>query len=183
MSPVAPKVKNLPTMQETQVWSIGWQNPLKGSMATHSSYSCLEYPTDKGAWWAIVHGVRKESNTTERLTLSLFKQEGNSQESIILGRANTMRNPYGQKRAPSIWLRGWHGTSTLNEGKIGASGVVKEGRGKWFLKKGALSILDEFRICSRRNGKLQESFQEESGKIKDAICILNPLSVCSDKNK
>jgi len=28
-------------------------------------YSCLENPMDRGAWWAIVHGVAKESDTTE----------------------------------------------------------------------------------------------------------------------
>ena len=28
-------------------------------------YSCLENPTDRGAWQAIVHGVAKEPNTTE----------------------------------------------------------------------------------------------------------------------
>ena len=28
-------------------------------------YSCLENPTDRGAWWATVHGVAKESDTTE----------------------------------------------------------------------------------------------------------------------
>ena len=27
-------------------------------------YSCLGNPTDKGAWWAIVCGVAKESDTT-----------------------------------------------------------------------------------------------------------------------
>ena len=30
-------------------------------------YSCLENPTDRGAWWATVNGVTKESDTTERL--------------------------------------------------------------------------------------------------------------------
>ena len=34
-------------------------------------YSCLENSMDRGAWWAIVHGV-KESNTTEWLTLSIL---------------------------------------------------------------------------------------------------------------
>jgi len=28
-------------------------------------YSCLENPMDRGAWWATVHGVSKESNMTE----------------------------------------------------------------------------------------------------------------------
>ena len=29
--------------------------------------SCLGNPLDKGAWWATVHGVTKESDMTERL--------------------------------------------------------------------------------------------------------------------
>ena len=39
-SPVSQWVKNLPTMQktqETQVWSLGWEDPLKEEMATHSN--------------------------------------------------------------------------------------------------------------------------------------------------
>ena len=27
-------------------------------------YSCLGNPINRGAWWAIVHGVAKESDTT-----------------------------------------------------------------------------------------------------------------------
>ena len=27
-------------------------------------YSCLGKPMDRGAWWTIVHGVAKESDTT-----------------------------------------------------------------------------------------------------------------------
>ena len=33
-------------------------------------YSCLENSMDRGAQWAIVHGVRKELNMTEQQTLS-----------------------------------------------------------------------------------------------------------------
>ena len=29
--------------------------------------SCLENPMDRAAWWATVHGVTKESDTTEQL--------------------------------------------------------------------------------------------------------------------
>ena len=36
-------------------------------------YSCLENPMDRGAWQATVHGVAKESDITEQLTLSLSK--------------------------------------------------------------------------------------------------------------
>ena len=34
---VAQTVKNLPAMQETLVWSLGWEDPLEKGMATHSS--------------------------------------------------------------------------------------------------------------------------------------------------
>ena len=34
---VAQMVKNLPTMQETWVRSLGWEDPLEKEMATHSS--------------------------------------------------------------------------------------------------------------------------------------------------
>ena len=34
---VAQTVKCLPTMQETWVWSLGWEDPLEKEMATHSS--------------------------------------------------------------------------------------------------------------------------------------------------
>ena len=34
---VAQMVKNLPEMQETWVWSSGWEDPLENGMATHSS--------------------------------------------------------------------------------------------------------------------------------------------------
>ena len=60
-SQVALMIKNLSAMQEmpeTQVWSMGWEDPLEEEMATHSS-SCLENPMDRGAWWAIVCGVAK----------------------------------------------------------------------------------------------------------------------------
>ena len=35
-------------------------------------YSCLENSIDREAWWAIFHGVAKELDTTERLTLLLM---------------------------------------------------------------------------------------------------------------
>jgi len=34
---VAQVVKNLPAMQEIQVQSLGWEDPLEKGMATHSS--------------------------------------------------------------------------------------------------------------------------------------------------
>ena len=34
---VAQTVKNLPAIQESQVWSLGWEDPLEKDMATHPS--------------------------------------------------------------------------------------------------------------------------------------------------
>ena len=36
-------------------------------------YSCLEHSMDRGAQWTTVHEVAKKSDTTERLTLSLYR--------------------------------------------------------------------------------------------------------------
>ena len=60
-------VKNLSTMQETWVWSLGWEDLQKNGMATHSSILAWRIPLNRGAWRATVHGVQ-ESDTTERLT-------------------------------------------------------------------------------------------------------------------
>ena len=47
--PVVQMVKNLPAMQETQVQSLGQEDPLEKGMTTHPlQYSCLENPRDRG---------------------------------------------------------------------------------------------------------------------------------------
>ena len=56
---VAQTVKNLPAMWETQVGSLGREDPLEKGMATHLQCSCLENPRDRGAWQATVLGVAK----------------------------------------------------------------------------------------------------------------------------
>ena len=58
-------------MQDTQVWFLGWNDPLKKGMATHSSVLAWEIPwaENPGAYspWGC-----KESDTNE----SLSKYEG-----------------------------------------------------------------------------------------------------------
>ena len=61
---MAQTVKNL---QEKEVQSLGWEDPLEKGMATHSSILAWRINSmDRGAWWATVHGVaeldRTESN-------------------------------------------------------------------------------------------------------------------------
>ena len=67
VSLVAQLVKNLPAMQETQIQSLGWDDPLEKGKATHSSIL---------AWPGEFYGLyspwgRKESDTTEQLLLSI----------------------------------------------------------------------------------------------------------------
>ena len=45
--------------QETQVQSLGWEDPLEEGMATHSSVLAWRIPMDTGSWWATVQGVAK----------------------------------------------------------------------------------------------------------------------------
>ena len=58
---MAQLVKNLPAMQKTWVQSLGWEDPLEKEKATHSSILA----------WRIPWG-RKESDTTERISLSII---------------------------------------------------------------------------------------------------------------
>ena len=61
-------VKNLPTNAEGtgDGGSIpGLGRSLAEGTGNPLQFSCLGNPMDRGAWWATVHGVAKESDTTE----------------------------------------------------------------------------------------------------------------------
>ena len=52
---VTQMVKNLPTMQETWVPSLGWENPLEEGMANHSSNLAWRMPwTEEPSGWTTV---------------------------------------------------------------------------------------------------------------------------------
>ena len=70
-SPVAQTVKNLPANAgDTGLIPGSGRSPGERS-GNPLQYSCLENPMDREAWWATVHGVTKESDSIEWLTLSL----------------------------------------------------------------------------------------------------------------
>ena len=54
-------------MQEMWVRSLGQEDSLEKETATHSSILAWDI-MDRGAWWAMVHGVTKESNMTQQLS-------------------------------------------------------------------------------------------------------------------
>ena len=59
-------VKNLPPIQETQVGSLGWGDPLEKEMKTHSSILAGKSHGQRNLMGYSPRG-RKESNMTERL--------------------------------------------------------------------------------------------------------------------
>ena len=73
---VAQTVKHLPAVRETQVQSLGQEDPLEKEMATRSSILGLENPMDGGAWWATVHGISESQTRLNDFTgpLPLWKQ-------------------------------------------------------------------------------------------------------------
>ena len=62
-SPASSVVKNLPTMQETPILSLGWEDPLEKETAPTPVF-LPGNPMDRGAWWAAGHGAEKELDTT-----------------------------------------------------------------------------------------------------------------------
>ena len=52
-------VNSPPTMQETRVGSLGWEDALEKRTGYLLRDSCLENSMVIGAWWATVHGAAK----------------------------------------------------------------------------------------------------------------------------
>ena len=67
---VTQMVKNLPAMQETQVQSLGWEDPLEKGMTTHSSILAWRIPWTEELSRLQTMGIA-ESDTIERLTQTL----------------------------------------------------------------------------------------------------------------
>ena len=57
LSMMALTVKNLPSILEARVQSLGWNYPMEEGMTTHSSILAWRIPTDRGTWQTTVYGV------------------------------------------------------------------------------------------------------------------------------
>ena len=97
MSYVLKKGKDFPMSRETggkefacqtgdTVQSLGQEDALEKQMATPLQYSCLENSRDRGAWWATVHGIAKEFDTTEQLN----NRENSTDKGTKVGKENHM---------------------------------------------------------------------------------------------
>ena len=72
VSMVVQRVKRLPAMWETWVWSLGWEDPLEKEMATHSSILAWRTPGTEEPGRLQSMGS-KESDMTERLHFQFSK--------------------------------------------------------------------------------------------------------------
>ena len=68
---VAQMVKDLPAMQETQVPSLGREDPLEKEMGTHSSIPACRIPWTEEPEGLQSMGLQRVGHMTEQLTLSL----------------------------------------------------------------------------------------------------------------
>ena len=63
-------------MQETWVQSLGWEDPLEESMATHSSVLAWRIPMDRGAWRTTVMESRRVRHDTRRTMNVIMSMKG-----------------------------------------------------------------------------------------------------------
>ena len=92
-------VKNLPAVQETQVRSLGWEDPLEKGTAYQLQDSCLEDSMDRGAWWATVHGVAESQTQLSDFTFTFhfhaMEKEMATHSSVLAWRISGMGEPGG----------------------------------------------------------------------------------------
>ena len=108
-------VKNPSAMQktqETQLPSLVWENPPVEGNGNPLQYSCMEISIDRGAWWAIVHGVAKSQIcllilSTCFLILKLEHHAGMSHKGCWV--TSSVKSQDGQMHQPFPWECHMHG--------------------------------------------------------------------------
>ena len=67
---MAQRLKRLPAMWETWVWSLGQEDSPGEGNGMPLQYSCLENPMNRGTWWATVNGVAKSQTRLSDFTFT-----------------------------------------------------------------------------------------------------------------
>ena len=78
---VVQTVENPPAMREIWVGSLGLGRSPGGGHGNPLQHSCLESPTNRGAWWATVHGVA-ELATTKQLNTAQSQDINNHNKTL-----------------------------------------------------------------------------------------------------
>ena len=139
-SPVAQLVKNLPAVQETWAWSLGWEDPLEKGKATHPVFWPGESHRLYGPWRL------KESDTPERLT---WETSGMSQPGrgwggrCAAGERRRRRKTHavcgdrwtdGQTELTVVWWRGWDDLGDQKEAFQKSFSLCANHRSSWIAK-------------------------------------------------
>ena len=61
-----------------RVQSLGQEDALEEGTATHSSILAWRTPTDRGAWWASIHGVSKSQTRPKQLSTHTHAHRSNA---------------------------------------------------------------------------------------------------------
>ena len=113
---VAHLLKSPPAVQETWVWSLGWEYPLEKEMAIHSSILAWRIP------WTSLVGYspwgHKESDTTKWLTFTFSYTHGFPDGSDGIGSTRNMGNSGFDPWFGKIpWRRAWQPTPVFSAGE------------------------------------------------------------------
>ena len=95
---VAQLVKNLPAMQETPVWSLGWEDPLEKGMATHSSIFAWRRSLVGYSPWG-----HKKSDTTEQLS-TMQTNELQLYATILINTIHIMSKRRQKQVIHTVWF-------------------------------------------------------------------------------
>ena len=91
-------VKNLPAMQETQVWSLGREDALEKGMASHSSILAWRIPwTEEPGGLYTVHRVAESDMTEQQILVASAAK--------LLQSCPTLCNPMDSSPSGSVhWI-------------------------------------------------------------------------------
>ena len=89
---VAQTVKNLPAMQETQVQSLGWEDPLEKEMAAHSSTLGGKSCGQRGLVGCRPRGLKSRTRLGDRTASTLFTCRASSVFRLCLLRTQSSRS-------------------------------------------------------------------------------------------
>ena len=99
---VAQTVKNPPAMQNTQVRSLVWDDPLEEGTATDSSILAWKIPMDRGVWWQRKMEGQKDmhsSSSARTPKLQLASEQQSTGECWIPQKK--IPHVQGQRRSPA----------------------------------------------------------------------------------
>ena len=107
---MAQKLKHLPSVRETRVWSLGREDPLEKEIVTHSSIlACIQ--GSRGALQATVHRVAKSRTRLSHFTSLLQKTLESPLDCKVVKQVNSKGNQHwifivstvAEAEAPILW--------------------------------------------------------------------------------